>query len=191
MRESIGKSRRGFTLLEMAVVALTMAVILVTTILLLKAGLGASSRSAAQGMVQEEARRSVERIARELKDSSEESTGWEVGVNPVPYTQYYDNDVSRISFSRCTGYDATHDLLQWGPVVVYEHQPAAGSEPGKLVRLENGARMTVCDHVSEFAVHYQPDDKVMIVSLTVQTPDLESPGHVVRASYSDRVKLRN
>lgn len=191
MRDGVRISTRGFTLLELAVVTLIAGVILAATVGLLRAGLGSSSRSATQGLAQEEARRTVEAIARELKDSGESSTGWEVGVSPNPYTQYYDNDVRRVRFSRCVAYDAVNDLRLWGPMVTYEHQPASGAESGKLVRTENGVQMPVCDHVSAFAFRYVPDERLAILSLTVEHVDPGNRDHVIRADCTKRVRLRN
>ncbi len=185
-------SGKGFGLLELVVVTALAGVILLLTMGLLRTGLGTSSRSATQGTVQEEARRTVESVMRELKDSGESSTGWEIGVMPNPYTQYYDTDVNRIRFSRCIGYDAATDLLLWGPAVTYVHEPpSAGGEPGKLMRIENGVQTRVCDHVTAFTVRYVPDERLIIVSLTVEMPDPESRTHTIRADCTERVRLRN
>ena len=82
-------------------------------------------------------------------------------------------------------------MLQWGPVVTYEWGPPSGDEPGKLVRTEGGTRVIVCDHVSEFVVCYQPDDSVVVITVTVTRASPVSRGHFVRASYATTVKLRN
>jgi prepilin-type N-terminal cleavage/methylation domain-containing protein len=185
------ESRKAFSLLEVLLVSVIMAVILAVTINLVRSGLSASSRTVTQGATQEEACRVVDALSRELKDSGEGCTGWAVGLNPSPPSQYYGQDVSRISFSRCIGYDPTLELLQWGPVVTYEYQNAVGDEPGKLARTEGGVRVTVCDHVSQFLVHYMPDNSVVVVTLTVECDDPESPGHTIRASHTRNVRLRN
>ena len=144
-----------------------------------------------QGMVQEEARHVVAAIVRELKDSGEECTGWEIGLNPDPPSQYYEQEASRISFSRCIGYDPALEMLQWGPAVTYELDPAVGEEPAKLARTENGVRVGVCDHVGAFTVCYMPDDSLVVITLTVQREDPESRGDLIRASYTTSVRLRN
>jgi prepilin-type N-terminal cleavage/methylation domain-containing protein len=182
---------RGFTLLETLIVATIAAVILGVTMALLQAGLGTSQRSATQGEVQEEARRTVEAIAREMKDSSEASAGWMVGANPSPYAQYYDTDVSVISFSRCVGYDTTRRMMLWGAPISYAFTPPSGSEPGKLTRAENGVQVSACDHVTAFTAHYDPNDRRMILSLTVERPDPNQASYAIRADCVKQVRLRN
>lgn len=191
MRRSGRNSTRAFTLLEVLIASLLLAVMLAVSINLLRAGMSTSSGTVTQGIVQEEARHVVEAFVRELKDAGEVCTGWEVGPNPDPSTQYYGQDVGTISFSRGIGYDPALEMLQWGPVVTYEYEEAVGEEPGKLVRTEGGVRTAVCNYVSDFRVCYEPNDSVVTVTLAVQRLDPDSPDHFVRASYSTSVKLRN
>ena len=191
MKRKPFEHNRAFSLLELFLAASILAIILVVSMTLLSTGVNTSSRSALQGSVQEEAGRSVERLARELKDSGEASTGWEVGVDPSPYDQFYNEEVMKISFSRCVGYDAELELLQWSPVVTYEFVPGAGAQPGTLNRTEGGSTTTVCDHVNAFTVRYDPTKSTVVIMLTVQQENPESRGHFVRASYTTTVGLRN
>jgi len=191
MRRLRKESRKAFTLLEVLLVSVIAAVILAATINLVRSGIAASSRTVAQGAVQEEVCRVVDALSRELKDAGEECTGWAVGPNPSPPSQYYGQDVSKISFSRCIGYDPALELRQWGPVVTYEHEGAVGDEPGKLTRTEGGVCVVVCDRVSQFLVRYTQDNSVVVVTLTVECDDPESPGHTIRASHTRNVRLRN
>jgi len=182
---------RGFTLLEVFLAAAILAIILVVTMTLWSAGVRTSSRSALQGSVQEEAGRAMERLARELKDSGEQSTGWQVGVDPAPYDQFYGQDVGRISFSRCVGYDAGLELLEWSPVVTWEFVPGAGAQPGTLVRTENGNATPVCSNVNAFTLRYEADRSTVVITLVIQQENPESRGQFVRASYTTTVALRN
>lgn len=191
MRQVTAKSVKAFSLLELLIASVIMVILIGASFSLLRTGLGASSTTVTQGIVQERARGVVEALAREMKDTGEQCTGWEVGLDPDPVSQHYGQDVSKISFSRCVGYDPALEMLQWGSVVTYEHEPAQGEEPGKLVRTEGGAHVTVCDHVTEFAVCYQPDESAVVITLTVQRESPESRGHFISASYATTVKLRN
>ncbi|KPJ53698.1 MAG: hypothetical protein AMS16_05155 [Planctomycetes bacterium DG_58] len=185
------KSGKAFSLLEMLVASLIMVLLVGASINLLRAGLGTSSATVAQGVVQDQARAGAETLARELKDTGVECTGWAVGANPDPVSQYYGQEVNQISFSRCVGYDPALEMLQWGPVVTYQWEPPAGDEPGKLLRTEGGTKIIVCSYVSQFVACYEPDDSVMVITLTVTHPYPGQPGHFVRASYATAVKLRN
>jgi hypothetical protein len=166
-------------------------VVFLLTFDVVQSGVKLSSRSAAQGMVQENARQVVETIVREVKGAGEDCTGWEVGVNPDPVDQFYDQEVGRISFSRCVGYDSGLELMEWGPVVTYEFEPAIGDEPGKIVRIENGTRVAVCNNVTTFTVTYDSGSSVLAVSATLQVEDPESPGNMIGASYTGNAKLMN
>jgi len=191
MRRVRAPHDRAFGLIELVVTALIAAVALVASIQMMRGGLGASEQSIAQGMVQEEALRTVESVVRELKDSGVTSTGWTVGVNPNVYNQYYDTDVGSIQFSRCTGYDVTQQLLLWGPVVTYSFVPPTGSEPGRVQRKEGATTANVCDHVVSFTVHYVSASNLVIVSLGVQVPDPENASRLIGAGCTKQVKLRN
>ncbi len=182
---------RGFTLLEVMIVAAMVAAILLMSMSMTWLGVQTAARSSAQSSVQGQARNAVEAIARELKDSSENSSGWEIGENPTPYDEFYGQDVGKISFSRCVGYDAELELLQWSVAVTYEFTPPDGDEPGKLTRTINGIRMVVCDRVSAFIVNYSPDAGSCEITVTVSTTDPVDPGLVTRASYSTSQVLRN
>ena len=191
MHDPKTKTRKGFTLLEVVLAALIAGAALAVAVTFLRAGMGASSRTMTQGVVQERVRQVVEVMVRELKDTGETCTGWTVGENPNPAGQYYDQDVSVISFSRCVGYDPALEMLQWGPVVTYEYGPPVGEEPGKLVRTENGMRTEVCDHVGAFTARYVQEDSAVTVTLTVERADPENAEHTIRASYTTSVRLRN
>jgi len=184
-------SRAGFTLLEVLLTAALVALILIASVGLLSSGMKTTAQSVTQGSVQEEADRVLERLGRELKDSGVTSTGWEIGINPSPADQFYGQEVTRISFSRCTGYDADMEMLQWGPVVSYQYIAADGAEPGRLVRSENGTTVTVCDNVQDFAACYDADESLMTIRVTVQRENPGSRGHFIRASYTTSVRLRN
>ena len=191
MRISCAARSRAFTLIEVLIASVIAAMILALSIHFMMAGLGVHTRCLTQGTIQDQARQGIETIIRELKDSGEGCTGWAVGINPNPASQFYDQDVTRVGFSRCVGYDPAQDLLLWGPVVSYSFQPAQGAEPGKLVRTESGVPTLVCDRVVDFHVRFLPMTAKFQVTLTVQCPDPESPGHFIRASYQSSVKLRN
>ncbi|HUW58111.1 MAG TPA: hypothetical protein VMZ92_15845 [Planctomycetota bacterium] len=191
MRDVKTKTWKAFTLLEVLLAAVLVGVMLAVGITFLRAGMGASSRTMTQGVVQERVRQVVEVMVRELKDTGETCTGWTVGENPDPADQYYGQDVAVISFSRCVGYDPALELLQWGPVVTYEYEPPVGEEPGKLVRTEDGTRVNVCDNVSAFTVCYVQEDSAMTVTLTVECADPGNAEHTIRVSYTTNVNLRN
>lgn len=181
----------GFTLLEVLIASVLLGLVLAVGVHCLMAGMRVDERTMTQGTVQEQTRQTLDKIVRELKDSGEGCTGWAIGLNPSPATQYYDQDVTRISFSRCTGYNAATDLLTWGPVETFSYQPAQGAEPGKVVRTENGVQTMICDGVSDFHMRYVSTEGRLELTLTVVRRDPESPGHTINASHTTSVKLRN
>jgi prepilin-type N-terminal cleavage/methylation domain-containing protein len=191
MRANRRYARRAFTLLEVMLASAILAVVLALSIHMLLAGVGLNSRCLTQGSAEEEVVRVVEMIKRELKDSGEGCTGWAVGANPNPASQYYSQSVSQVSFSRCIGYDPANDLRQWGPVITYQLQPAQGSEPAKLLKKENNVQVPVCNNVGDFHVRYQPDNALFEVTLTVSLVDPTNRGHTIRASHTEKIRLRN
>lgn len=185
------KSECGFSLLEVMVASVLIGLVMAVGVHCMLRGIGVNSRALTQGSVQELARSTVEALLRELKDSGESCTGWAVGLNPAPASQYYDQDVTQLSFSRCIGYDAALDTLQWGSVVTFSYQPAQGDEPGKVIRTENGVQTIVCDRVSDFRACYFAVDGQLQLTLTVTDEDPQSPGHLIVASHTASVTLRN
>ena len=185
------KGSKGFSLLEVLLASMFIAMAVGVGVHCLVAGIRVNDRTLTQGMVQELARQSLERMVRELKDSGEGCTGWSVGLNPSPANQYYDQYVTRVSFSRCTGYNTGADMLTWGPVVTLSYQAAQGAEPGKAVRTQNGVQTTICDGVSDFRMKYISVEGSLELTLTVMRRDPESPGHWIRSSHTTSVKLRN
>ena len=181
----------AFTLLEVLIASLLIAFAVAIAVHCLVAGIRVNSETLTQGTVQEQARQCLETMVRELKDSGEGCTGWAVGLNPNPTSQFYNRDVTQVSFSRCTGYDPVLDLLHWGPVVTYSFQAAQGAEPGKLLRREGSSQTPICDHVSDFHVRYLPTTAQFTMTLTLQCPDPDSPGHLIRSSLNQTIKLRN
>ncbi|GEM_PF-3934155 len=181
----------GFTLLEVLIASVLIALAVAVGVHALLVGIGVNSRTLTQGTVQEQARQCLEVMVREFKDSGEGCTGWAVGVNPNPADQYYDQDVTQISFSRCTGYDPSADLLEWGPIEAFRYQPAQGAEPGKVVKVAGGGETVICDSASDFRMKYLRDEGSIELTLTVLRADPQSPGHYIRASHTTSVKLRN
>lgn len=184
-------NRNGFTLLEVLIASVLMALAMGIGMHCLLAGMKVNSRTLTQGTVQEQARQCLDSMVRELKDSGEGCTGWAIGLNPTPASQFYDIDVNQVSFSRCTGYDAASDLLSWGPVVKLSFQPPQGMDLGKVVRTEGGVQTLICDGVADFHMHYVSLTGELQLTLTVARWDPVSPGHVISASHTTAVKLRN
>lgn len=191
MRTGMGLKGRGFTLLELLVASILALVVMGTTLSLLLAGIAVNGRNLTQGTVQEEARRAVEAITRELKDSSPSCTGWVIGVDPPSPEAFYDTAVTQISFSRCTGYDTVLDMLEWGPVVTLGYEPAQGAEPGKIFRMENGFKTYICDSVSDFNVTYLSATGEFEVTVAVSRTDPGNPDQTISAAHTALVKLRN
>jgi Tfp pilus assembly protein PilV len=191
MRRERAHSDRAFTLIELFLAAALVAMILIVSISLLSTGWQTSAQSTAQGSVQAEADRLIERLARELKDSSEQSTGWQVGANPSPADQFYGQPVSRISFSRCTGYDPGLEALEWSPVVTYNFVPPFNGQVGRVTRTENNFTVTVCEQVQTFEIVYDADERMVNVTLVVQRNNPLDAGRAVRAAYTTGVRLRN
>ena len=185
------KSEAGFSLIEVLLASALMALIIAVGVHCTLRGMGVNSRCLTQGGVQEVARRTVEAMLREMKDSGESCTGWAIGLNPSPVSEFYDQDVTQVSFSRCIGYDVGLDTLQWGPVVTLSFQPAQGAEPGKVIRTENGVQTIICDRVGDFRACYLSMEGRLELTVTVTSDDPQSPGHVIRASHTGSVKLRN
>ena len=184
-------NERGFTLIEVLLALVLAALVMGAALTFFLTGIGANSRCLTQGSVLEEARRAVEAMTQEVKDSSESCTGWEIGVDPLPPDQYYDTEVTQVSFSRCIGYDTTLDLPEWGPVVTFGYEPAQGDEPGKIFRMSGGVKTYTCDSVANFYMKYLSGTGQIEVMVAVSRRDPESPDHMICAAHTALVSLRN
>jgi len=195
-------SRGGFSLVEMLVATSILAVALVLTGTSVSLAFRAGKTTTVTGLARSRAEKLVQQIARDIRYSSSSSDGWD-------FPSEAQNTI--LSFSRCTGWDASLAQPTWGPVITYEwlSDDAAGEiedgidnngngvvDEGNLYRQRgNGPRVLIGRNVERGSLLFWREEtengEVITIRIGVAMPNPAHPDSVARGTYETEVCLRN
>ena len=181
---------RGFTLVEVMIALVIVAIIFGVAAATIVTGQNALGGSSLQGELQDRARNCMNRIADELMSSGPSCPGWEIPLSGTVLAKY----------RKCMGYDPETAEVLWDP-------PFPGAEPKQLVLDDDdpevsdnkrlivvdanaGAKEPVQGNITVLTIVADPDETGdnRKVRITLELTDRDIRGK--RGGPTDRVILR-
>jgi len=202
-------SRKGFSMIELTIVAAIMAVIFFMCLLVTASAQRLSSHCIFDGQMQEQNRIIVSRLARELRYT---------GTGSPDFDMAADTNLRQISFRRSNGYDTVNKVPTWGNLITYRLKAVPGSgedyspgigenyvngiddnqngvlDEGGLYRTEAGVSETLVGRdvvASEFIVRRTGRMVTIRIGLSKPDPSSKEQRGILRGTFETSVFLRD
>ena len=170
---------KGFTLVELMIVMLIFSIILGAMFAVMNMGKASWHSGDTQIQVQQEARKGMDRIVKELRQ-----TGTSTIIGVPPDGNLYNTITFRIPDE--DGIDANGNI-EWGNQIAYS---LGGLNGQQLLRTEGEGLEVLANRVVNLQFRRQATTP-NIVEITLQSQKTTIPGHLISATLNSQIRVRN
>lgn len=171
--------RTGFTLIELMIVMLIFSIILGAMFAVMNMGKASWHSGDTQIQVQQEARKGMDRIVKELRQ-----TGTSTIIGVPADGNLYNTITFRIPDE--DGIDANGNI-EWGNQIAYS---LGGLNGQQLLRTEGEGLEVLANRVVNLQFRRQATTP-NIVEITLQSQKTTIPGHLISATLNSQIRARN
>lgn len=184
--------RYGFTLVELIVVIFIFSIIMAAIFAVLSMGRQSWHTGSTQVDLQQETRRGMDRMVKELRQSGQTKLFTIIGGVTAPFPAN-NTPYNTIIFQKAQGWDSVNDVINWGNQITYS---LAGNQ---AQRASAGSTTILANKVATLEFKRSPDnlmtpdiDESNIVEITLQArKDALPGGRTMQSTLNSQVTLRN